>query len=43
MSDERMFIDLRGSMGYTNEMEKPIRNNSKLVLKIELKMLWQKK
>ena len=36
-SDERIYLDLRGSHGYTNEMEKPIRNGSLLVLKIKLK------
>ena len=34
-SDERIFIDLRNSLGYTNEMERPNRNDSKLKLAIE--------
>ena len=42
-SDERIFLDLRGSHGYTNEMEKPIRSDSKLVLKIKLKNVLTKK
>ena len=33
-SDERIYIDLRYSGGYTNEIEKLSRNDSKLVLKI---------
>ena len=34
-SDERVYIDLRASYGYTKELEKLERNNSKLNLKIE--------
>ena len=29
-SDERTYLDLRASYGYTKEMEKSERNNSKL-------------
>ena len=35
--DERVYIDLQDSLGYTNEIEKPNRNDSKLTAKIELK------
>ena len=34
-SDERIFIDLRDCLGYTNEMERPNRNDSKLKLATE--------
>ena len=37
ISDEWIYLDLRDSMGYTDEMEKLKRNNSKLILKIELR------
>ena len=37
-SDERVYIDLRDSLGYTNQMERPSRNNSKLKLTIEAKI-----
>ena len=33
-SNERIYLDLRASYGYTNEMKKLERNNSKLNLKI---------
>ena len=36
-SDERMYIDLRASSGYTNEAEKLERNDSKVNLSILLK------
>ena len=36
-SDERIYINLSDSKGYTNEIEKLSRNDSELVLKIELK------
>ena len=36
-SDEKAYLDLRASYGYTKEMEKPERNDSKLNLKIQLK------
>ena len=42
-SDERIYIDLRDSIGYTNEMERPIRNDSKLKLTIETKIPLTKK
>ena len=37
-SDERVYLDLRASYGYTKELEKLERNNSKLNLKIGKKM-----
>ena len=42
-SDERVYIDLRDSLGYTNQMERPSRNNSKLKLTIETKIPLTKK
>ena len=42
-SDERIYIDLRDSLGYTNEMERPSRNNSKLKLTTETKIPLTKK
>ena len=36
-SDERVYLDLRASCGYTNEAEKLERNNSKINLAITLK------
>ena len=36
-SDEKIYIDQRDSLGYTNEIENPNRNNSKLTITIELK------
>ena len=36
-SDEKVYIDLRDSLGYSREMEKPSRNDSKLIVTIELK------
>ena len=36
-SDERIYLDLRDSMGYSNEMKKLMRNDSNLLLKMELK------
>ena len=36
-SDERVSIDLRGSLGFANEIEKPSRNDSKLTITIGLK------
>ena len=35
--DKKKYIDLRDSLGYTNEIEKLIRNDSKLTVTIELK------
>lgn len=42
-SDERIYIDLQDSLGYTNEVVKSGRNNSKLTLTIELKSALIKK
>ena len=42
-SDERIYIDLRDSLGYTNEKERPSRNDSKLKLTIETKIPLMKK
>ena len=42
-SNERIYIDLRDGIGYTNEMERPSRNDSKLKLTIETKMPLTKK
>ena len=42
-SDERVYIEFRDSLGYTNETEKPSRNDSKLTLTIELKSALTKK
>ena len=36
-SEERIFLDLRDSMGYIDETKKLSRNDSKLILKTELK------
>ena len=36
-SNEKVYIDLRDSLGYTDEIEKPSRNDSKLNVTIELK------
>ena len=35
--DERLYIDLRPRHGYTDELEKPTRNNSKMTITIETK------
>ena len=35
--DERLYVDLRPSRGYTDEPEKPTRNNSKMTITIETK------
>ena len=42
-SGERIYIDLRDSLGYTNEIEKPSRNDSKLTMTIETKNPLKKK
>ena len=42
-SDERIYLDLRASYRYTNEMEKLEQNDSKLNLKIQLKTSATKK
>ena len=36
-SDEKIYIDLRDSLGHTDEIEKPSRNYSKLSITIELR------
>ena len=36
-SDEKIYIDLRDSLGYTDEMERLSRNDSKLNVTIELR------
>ena len=33
--DERLYVDLRPSHGYTDELEKPTRNDSKITITIE--------
>ena len=38
-SDDRVYLDFRDSPGYTNDIEMLSRNDSKFVLKIELKNL----
>lgn len=38
LSDEQIYLHLRDSMDYTNKIEKLSRNDSKLFLKIELKI-----
>ena len=43
ISGERIYIDLRDSLGDTNEMERPSRNNSKLKLTTETKIPLTKK
>ena len=42
-TDERVYLDLRDSLGYTNEMERPSRNDSKLKLTIKAKIPLTKK
>ena len=41
--DERLYIDLRPSHGYTDELEKPTRNDSKMTITIETKTSLAKK
>ena len=36
-SDERSYVDLRQSRGYTNKLEKPTRNDSNMTITIETK------
>ena len=36
-SDEKLYVDLRRGRGYTNELEKVVRNDSSLTLTITLK------
>ena len=35
--DERLYVGLRPSHGYTDELEKPTRNDSKMTITIETK------
>ena len=42
-SDERLYIDLRQSRDYTNELGKPTRNNYKMTITIETKNSLAKK
>ena len=42
-SDKKIYIDLRDSLGYTDKIEKPSRNDSKLTLKIKTKNPLKKK
>ena len=42
-SDERLYIDLRQSNEYTDELEKPKRNDSKMTITIETKQSLAKK
>ena len=42
-SVEKIYIDLRDSLGYTDEIEKPSRNDSKLNVTIELRNPFAKK
>ena len=41
--DERLYIDLRPSHGYTDELEKLTRNDSKMTITIETKTSLAKK
>ena len=41
--DEKIYIDLRDSMGYTDEIEKPSINDTKLMVTIETKSRLAKK
>ena len=42
-SDERLYVDLRHGRGYTNELEKILRNDSSLTLTVTLKAAATKK
>ena len=42
-SDEKIYIDLRDSMGYTDKIEKPSRNDTKSTVTIETKSPLAKK
>ena len=42
-SSEKIYIDLRDSLGHTEEIEKPSRNDSKLNVTIELRSPLAKK
>ena len=41
--DERLYVDLRPSHGYTDELERPTRNDSKMTITIETKTSLAKK
>ena len=41
--DERLYVDLRPNHGYTDELEKPTRNDSKMTITIETKTSLAKK
>ena len=41
--DDRLYVDLRPSRGYTDELEKPTRNDSKMTITIETKTSLAKK
>ena len=41
--DKRLYVDLRSSHGYTDELEKPTRNDSKMTITIETKTSLAKK
>ena len=42
-SDEKVYVDLRTSRGYTNELDKPPQNDSKMTINIERKNSLTKK
>ena len=42
-SDERIYVDLRQAKGYTREIEKPERNDSKMTITIETRQSLSKK
>ena len=41
--DERLYVDLRPSHDYADELEKPTRNDSKMTITIEIKTSLVKK
>ena len=41
--DERLYVNLRPSHGYTDELEKPARNDSKMTITLETKTSLTKK
>ena len=42
-SDERLYVDLRQSRGYTDELENPSRNDSSMTISIQTKAALSKK
>ena len=42
-SDENVYVDLRDSRGFTNELDKPSQNDSKMMITIHLKNVLTKK